>query len=63
VRAHRAAVDLELDAEALAAIASAGPGVTTLAGAGRLTVSTPGAAGRADRLFATELAPWHGFMF
>jgi predicted acetyltransferase len=58
-----AAADLELDAEALAAICLGGVRATTLAGAGRLTVRTSGAAGRADRLFATELAPWHGFMF
>jgi predicted acetyltransferase len=58
-----APADLELDAEALATVAFGGVRVTTLAAAGRLAVRTPGAAGRADRLFATELAPWHGFMF
>jgi predicted acetyltransferase len=58
-----AAADLELDAEALAAICLGGVRTTTLAAAGRIAVRTPGAAGRADRLFATELAPWHGFMF
>jgi predicted acetyltransferase len=58
-----AAADLVLDAEALATVALGGTRVSTLAAAGRLVVREPGVVLRADRLFATELAPWHGFMF
>jgi predicted acetyltransferase len=58
-----AAPELELDAEALASVALGGVRVSTLAAAGRLTVHDAVAVGRADRLLATEAAPWHGFMF
>jgi predicted acetyltransferase len=55
--------DLELDAEALATVALGGVRVSALAAAGLVTVHGGAAIARADRLFATEVAPWHGFMF
>jgi predicted acetyltransferase len=55
--------DLELDAEALATVALGGVRVSALAVAGLVTVHERAAIARADRLFATEVAPWHGFMF
>jgi predicted acetyltransferase len=58
-----ASADLELDAEALATVALGGVRVSALAAAGLVTVHGGAAIARADRLFATELAPWHGFMF
>jgi predicted acetyltransferase len=58
-----AAPELELDAEAMATVSLGGVRVSTLAAAGRLTVHDAAAVGRADRLLATEVAPWHGFMF
>jgi predicted acetyltransferase len=58
-----APADLVLDAETLAAVALGGTRASTLAAAGRIEVRDPVALGRTDRLFATDLAPWHGFMF
>jgi predicted acetyltransferase len=57
------APDLELDAEALATVALGGVRVSALAGAGRIVVHEADAVPRADRMLATDLAPWHGFMF
>jgi predicted acetyltransferase len=57
------APDLTLDAEALATVALGGTRVSTLATAGRVVVHDPGVVARLDRALATELAPWHGFMF
>jgi hypothetical protein len=36
---------------------------TTLVAAGQVVAVTGGAAGRLDRLFASEAMPWHGGMF
>jgi predicted acetyltransferase len=58
-----AAADLELDADALATVALGGVRMSALAAAGLVTVHQGAAIARADRLFATEVAPWHGFMF
>jgi predicted acetyltransferase len=58
-----AIADLELDADALATVALGGVRMSALAAAGLVTVHQGAAIARADRLFATEVAPWHGFMF
>jgi predicted acetyltransferase len=50
--------DLRLDVAELGAVYLGGVRFTTLAAAGRLTERTPGALWRADRLFASDPAPW-----
>jgi predicted acetyltransferase len=58
-----ATAELELDVEDLATVALGGVRVSSVVGAGRIDVLASEAVARADRLFATEVAPWHGFMF
>jgi predicted acetyltransferase len=58
-----AAAELELDADALATVALGGVRMSALAAAGLVGVHQGAAIARADRLFTTEVAPWHGFMF
>jgi predicted acetyltransferase len=55
--------DLSLDTEALATVVLGGVRTTTLVAAGQVVAVTGGAAGRLDRLFASEAMPWHGGMF
>lgn len=55
--------DLELDVRDLAAISLGGVKATELAGARRITEHVQGGVGRADRLFAVDLAPWNSFEF
>lgn len=55
--------DLALDVRELAAICLGGVRATQHVWARRILERTPGAAARADRLFATELAPWNPFEF
>ncbi len=50
--------DLRLDAADLGAIYLGGPSVAVLVAAGRIAELTPGSAGLAARLFASERAPW-----
>lgn len=61
-RADRAP-DLALDTADLASISLGGVTATELAWAGRIEERTPGALRTADRLFATDLAPWNSFEF
>jgi predicted acetyltransferase len=53
-----AAADLGLGVADLGAISLGGVGATELARAGRIDEEVPGALGRADRMFATERAPF-----
>ena len=55
--------DLELPADVLGALCLGGQRATRYAAAGRIEVHRADAPGRLDRLFATELAPWHHVMF
>lgn len=55
--------DLRLDVRDLAAISLGGVSATELSLARRIEEPTDGALGRADRLFATDLAPWNSFEF
>lgn len=55
--------DLALTADALAACYLGGNRFTTLVRAGRIEERRPGTAARADRLFASPLAPWCPFHF
>jgi predicted acetyltransferase len=55
--------DLELDIRELAAICLGGVTATHHVWARRIEERTSGAAARADRLFATDLAPWNPFEF
>ena len=55
--------DLALDVTALGALYLGGHPASLLAGGGRVTELTPGAAARADRLFATWPAPLNGTGF
>jgi len=50
--------DLRLDVAELGAAYLGGVRFTTLAAAGRVVERTPGALWRADRLFASDPAPW-----
>ena len=58
-----AAPDLVLGIDVLGAIYLGGVRATQLLAAGRLTEQRRGATARLDRMLATEVAPWHGFMF
>lgn len=55
--------DLELDVRDLAAISLGGVKAAELAQARRIVELVGGAVGRADRLFAVDLAPWNSFEF
>jgi predicted acetyltransferase len=55
--------DLELDTVTLATVALGGVRVTSLAAGGAIEAGTPDAVTRFERLLATDVAPWHGFMF
>jgi predicted acetyltransferase len=55
--------DLALAADALGACYLGGNRFTTLAAAGQVEERTPGAAARADVLFAAAAAPWCPFHF
>lgn len=55
--------DLRLDVRDLASLALGGVSASELAWARRVEEVTPGAAQRADRLFAVPLAPWNAFVF
>ncbi|MDU0291255.1 GNAT family N-acetyltransferase [Saccharothrix longispora] len=57
------AADLVLDVDALASVYLGDVSFGTLAGARRLEVATPGAAARADALFAVDEVPWSGTFF
>lgn len=61
-RSHVSA-DLEMDVRELAAICLGGVTATHHVWARRITEQTPGAAARANRLFAADLAPWNPFEF
>jgi predicted acetyltransferase len=58
-----AAPDLVLDLATLSGAYLGGPGLATLARAGRVTERTAGALSLADRMFRGDRAPWHAFMF
>lgn len=62
-RRSDAVPELTMDVEVLGAVYLGGVRTTQLLAAGRLTEHRPGAAARLDRMLATEVAPWHGFMF
>jgi predicted acetyltransferase len=62
-RASGARADLALGVEALGACYLGGNRFTTLVAAGRVEERTPGAAARADVLFAPGRAPWAPFHF
>ncbi len=57
------AADLSLGADVLGTVFLGGVRTTQLLAAGRLRQHREGAAARLDRMLATEVAPWHGFMF
>jgi predicted acetyltransferase len=57
------AAELAMDTRELATIVLGGVRATQLIGAGRITEHRPGAGAALDRLLATDLAPWHDFMF
>jgi predicted acetyltransferase len=61
-RTDRAA-DLSMDTRELATIVLGGVRTTQLIGAGRIEQHRPGVGAALDRLLATDLAPWHDFMF
>jgi predicted acetyltransferase len=54
---------LEMDVETLATVVLGGVRVSSLVTAGRIVAADPGAVPRADLLFASSPAPWHGGMF
>jgi predicted acetyltransferase len=58
-----AEVDALMPAAMLAALYLGGPDPRVLARAGRLTETSPGAAGRLARLFAAPSVPWNGTRF
>jgi predicted acetyltransferase len=58
-----APAELTLDTADLAAIYLGGVRPSELAAVGRVDAPSPGAIGRADRLFASERAPWCVMMF
>ncbi len=58
-----AAPDLTVGIDVLSTLYLGGVRTTQLLAAGRLTEHRAGAAARLDRMLATEVAPWHGFMF
>ena len=53
----------EMPATTLASLYLGGVDPRVLARTGRLTESTPGAAGRLARLFAAPFVPWNGTRF
>ena len=57
------APELSLGIDALGAVFLGGVRTTQLVAAGRVRQHRAGAAARLDRMLATEVAPWHGFMF
>jgi predicted acetyltransferase len=58
-----AAADLVLDVATLSGAYLGGPGLATLARAGRVEERTAGAIALADRMFRGERAPWNAYMF
>ena len=58
-----APAQLTMDADVLGMIYLGGTPPSALAGIGRITVHDPAAVSRADRLFATDVAPWCGTFF